>query len=181
MRKTDEISQPTSCLNIANSDERLFILLGRDPAAPRAVRAWAAARLFLGKNKFGDEQIQEALAAADAMDRERHRYAKDPLDAAPAPKPHGTTDERQRELNLLCDEPRTIPTAAFSHGVVRDIDTASFDRAVAQLRAEVDQSHDYRCRECAKVVAVREVTCGDCRRGLFGRFARAAQAAMEAF
>ena len=40
MRKHDELSIPDSCLNRAKSNEMLFVLLGRDKAAPAAIRAW---------------------------------------------------------------------------------------------------------------------------------------------
>ena len=42
MKKTDELADPTSCLNKARDDERLFVLLARDPAAPVTIRAWVA-------------------------------------------------------------------------------------------------------------------------------------------
>lgn len=67
MRKTQELSDPTSCLNKARPDEILFVLLARDAAAPVAIESWVAERLRLGKNQPADAQITEALAAADAM------------------------------------------------------------------------------------------------------------------
>ena len=60
MRKEEELAHPTSCLNKARPAEWLFVLLGRDAAAPVAVRAWVAERLRLGKNAPGDPQIVEA-------------------------------------------------------------------------------------------------------------------------
>lgn len=68
MRKRDELSDPNSCLNKAREDEWLFVLLGRDAAAPAAVRAWIAERLRLGKNHVNDPQIVEARQWADAVD-----------------------------------------------------------------------------------------------------------------
>jgi hypothetical protein len=67
MRKNDELSDPRSCFNRAGPDELLFVLLGRDAAAPAAVAAWIEARLRLGKNGPDDEQIRTArewIAAA---------------------------------------------------------------------------------------------------------------------
>jgi hypothetical protein len=61
MRKRDELTDPTSCLNKAKDDEWLFVLLGRDPAASVAVQAWVDERIRLGKNKLDDPQIHEAL------------------------------------------------------------------------------------------------------------------------
>ena len=71
MRKSDELNDSESCFNKARSDERLFILLARDPAAPVAIRAWIAERLRLGKNTPSDEQIREAFECASLMEFER--------------------------------------------------------------------------------------------------------------
>jgi hypothetical protein len=45
----------------ARDDEMTFVLLGRDIAAPVAVRAWINERIRLGKNQPSDPQIKEAL------------------------------------------------------------------------------------------------------------------------
>lgn len=71
MLKRDEVEFTGSCFNKAQDNERLFVLLARDPAAPVAIRAWIAERLRLGKNTAADEQICEALECADLMDLER--------------------------------------------------------------------------------------------------------------
>jgi hypothetical protein len=68
MKKRDELADTTSCLNRAKEDELLFVLLGRDRAAPFAIRAWTAHRIRLGLNSANDAQIAEALACADAME-----------------------------------------------------------------------------------------------------------------
>ena len=60
MRKRDELTDPSSCLNRAADDEWLFVFLGRDIAAPVAVRAWIEERIRLGKNTREDAQIGEA-------------------------------------------------------------------------------------------------------------------------
>ena len=60
MRKRDELTCLASCLNRARDDEWLFVLLGRDAAAPVAVRAWIEERIRLGKNTRDDPQISEA-------------------------------------------------------------------------------------------------------------------------
>lgn len=57
MRKRDELTDPTSCLNKAGDDEMLFVLLARDPAAPVAVEAWIAERIRIGKNAESDPKI----------------------------------------------------------------------------------------------------------------------------
>ena len=55
------------CYANAEPDEPMFVLLGRDPAAPEAIFDWAEHRMDLGKNKPGDPQIVEALECATAM------------------------------------------------------------------------------------------------------------------
>jgi hypothetical protein len=67
MIKRDEIENPKSCFNRALDEERIFVLLARDPAAPIAIRAWVAERIRLGKNRSGDDQIREALDCANLM------------------------------------------------------------------------------------------------------------------
>ncbi len=70
MRKCDELKMKNSCWNKAADNEMLFTLLGRDEAAPAAIRAWVGERLRLGKNNRMDEQIQEALLCAHIMENE---------------------------------------------------------------------------------------------------------------
>jgi hypothetical protein len=67
VRKRDELADPRSCLNKATDGEWLFVLLGRDPAAPAAVRAWIEARIRLGKNLPSDPQVLEAGRWADLV------------------------------------------------------------------------------------------------------------------
>ena len=70
MRKRDELTDPTSCMNRAYNDELTFVLLSRDKCAPAAIRAWVKYRLY-DKNKSSDPQIVEALCIADAMEMQR--------------------------------------------------------------------------------------------------------------
>lgn len=60
MRKREELTNPNSCMSRAKDDEMTFVLLGRDRAAPTAVRAWIEERIRLGKNQRTDAQIIEA-------------------------------------------------------------------------------------------------------------------------
>jgi hypothetical protein len=60
MRKKNELTDPNSCMSRAHEDEWTFVLLGRDRAAPAAVRAWIEERIRLGKNTRTDTQIYEA-------------------------------------------------------------------------------------------------------------------------
>lgn len=65
MRKRDELTVPGSCMNKAHERELIFVLLGRDPAAPAAIRAWIAERIRLGKNQPEDSQL--LMAGIDAI------------------------------------------------------------------------------------------------------------------
>lgn len=71
MIKRDELEYPESCFNKARDNERLFVILARDAAAPVAIRAWVAERLRLDKNSASDPQIVEALECARLMEIER--------------------------------------------------------------------------------------------------------------
>lgn len=69
MLKREELTNSTSTLNKAGDGEMLFILLGRDPAAPAAIRAWVEERIRLGKNELRDQQIMTALRCASELDK----------------------------------------------------------------------------------------------------------------
>lgn len=77
MRKREELTNPRSCMSKATEDEMTFVLLGRDAAAPVAIRAWVAERVRLGKNHVTDDQIVEALECAAAMEADRDAARKE--------------------------------------------------------------------------------------------------------
>lgn len=70
MRKREELSNPNSCMSKAKNGEMTFVLLGRDSAAPEAIRAWVRERIRLGKNVENDPQITEAIQCAETMEKE---------------------------------------------------------------------------------------------------------------
>lgn len=70
MRKRDEVMRTDSCFHRALPNEMIFVLLGRDPAAPHAIREWIAERIRLRRNNFGDPQITDALECAEIMEKE---------------------------------------------------------------------------------------------------------------
>ena len=74
MRKKDELSRADSYMGHAHPNEMVFVLLGRDVAAPATIRAWATERVRLGKNVDTDEQIVEALACAATMEKEGRQW-----------------------------------------------------------------------------------------------------------
>lgn len=99
MRKQDELSSKASCIAHAHPKEMVFVLLGRDPAAPLAIRAWADERVRLGKNKETDEQIAEARACAGTMEKEGRKWV-----GAATHYPEGMGEESRRlhrEYNAL--------------------------------------------------------------------------------
>ena len=77
MIKREELSNPNSCLSRARDDEMTFVLLGRDVAAPAAIRAWINERIRLGKNEDGDDQIVEAETCAASMEERRGKSVQD--------------------------------------------------------------------------------------------------------
>jgi hypothetical protein len=68
MRKRDQLTK--GCMAKARDDELTFVLLGRDRAAPTAIRAWIAERVRIGKNRPDDPQILEAEECARMMEAE---------------------------------------------------------------------------------------------------------------
>jgi hypothetical protein len=81
MRKRYELTDPASCMSRARDSEMTFVLLGRDAAAPAAIRAWIAERLRLGKNRPDDPQIVEAERCARAMEAESRLPSKGRVEA----------------------------------------------------------------------------------------------------
>jgi hypothetical protein len=71
VRKREELATVPSCWNKAADDEMVFVLLGRDVAAPDTIRNWVANRITKGKNNITDPEIKEALLCADIMEREQ--------------------------------------------------------------------------------------------------------------
>lgn len=67
MIKSEELTNPDSCMSHAKDDEFTFVLLGRDIATPATIRFWVEERIRLGKNKRNDPQIQSALRDADKL------------------------------------------------------------------------------------------------------------------
>jgi hypothetical protein len=76
----------------------VFVLLGRDTAAPFAIRAWADERVRLGKNVETDAQIVEARACADTMANEGRQWV-----GQPTHYPLGMGEESRR-LHRLYNE-----------------------------------------------------------------------------
>jgi hypothetical protein len=69
MIKSEELTNPNSCMSKAKDNEMTFVLLGRDADAPETIRFWCRRRIMRGKNKPTDPQILEAIACAEIMER----------------------------------------------------------------------------------------------------------------
>lgn len=91
MRKRDELTKTHTCMASAHPNEMVFVLLGRDLAAPATIRAWVDMRIFLGKNAITDDQIVEALACAKTMEDEGRKWVN-----AAQHYPPGMGDESRR-------------------------------------------------------------------------------------
>lgn len=70
------IELKNGCMAKAFDDEPTFVLLGRDPAAPVAIRAWIAERLRSGKNHVNDAQIVEARQLLVTMENEQEGWSR---------------------------------------------------------------------------------------------------------
>jgi uncharacterized caspase-like protein len=69
--KSQEMTDPRSCMSKALPFEMTFVLLGRDEAAPDVIRTWVNERIRRGLNQPGDPQIIEAEQCASRMEKER--------------------------------------------------------------------------------------------------------------
>jgi hypothetical protein len=75
MIKSEELKRPESCLNMARSDEPIFVLRANDELAPTVVRRWAT-EYRNSKTRYGsklltieqDAKHRQALALADQME-----------------------------------------------------------------------------------------------------------------
>lgn len=65
MLKRDELRKKGSCLNKAQDDEPIFVLLARDPIAHHIVRRWAD--MAAQKQIHDSDKVEEARALADMM------------------------------------------------------------------------------------------------------------------
>lgn len=81
MVKFLELSDPTSCINKAASDEPVFVLRAKDPVAAMIVRKWAA----YSEGIHEPEKNTEALRLADQMDAWRNSKNDEELRRVPTP------------------------------------------------------------------------------------------------
>ena len=169
MRKRDELTVPTSCMNRAKDDEMTFVLLGRDVAAPAAIHAWVTERIRLGKNKPQDAQIQEALNCAFTMIESAGGTAQP--DALDFLQPNGEFITRQRccnngfagEQHDCCKQPAAphVESAEqFAKELVQILYDTNPPRSIAE-RYTVDAIKAYarQLREDAKFIAEVDGEC----------------------
>lgn len=133
MRKSEELSNPNSCLNRAREDEFVFTLLGRDPAAPAAIRAWAHERVRIGKNKPDDDQIVNALALAGRMEDEHTMLGLLSAEADPNERTY-TTEQSSNVAGIKYDADASTMDVLFHNGGSYryfDVPRETFDSAVS--------------------------------------------------
>jgi hypothetical protein len=65
--KSEELSNPNSCLNKAKDNEWIFVLLERDPALVATLRKWVEERVRLGLNKPSDQKIIDVENAIEIL------------------------------------------------------------------------------------------------------------------
>ena len=71
MIKSEELSNPNSCINTAKEDEWVFVFKSKDPIAPDLIREWVKRRIEKGLNTKGDAKTEEALQCASFMEEYR--------------------------------------------------------------------------------------------------------------
>ncbi len=76
MIKSEELSNPNSCLNKAKDDEILFVLLDRDLAFADTVRYWIEKRIQFGLNKREDLKMIEAANCVQKVLRKQQERIK---------------------------------------------------------------------------------------------------------
>lgn len=131
MRKRDELER--GCMAKARDDEMTFVLLGRDHAAPAAIRAWIEERLRLRKNQPDDPQIVEAEECAKAMEREQ---------GVRTDAPEADTDLRLAALRCMANHPGLYSMNASEADAIKwaiqFIDSIKVERArMSKERAEM--------------------------------------------
>lgn len=67
MKRIDELTDPTSCINKAGDDEPVFVLRANDPLAPAAVDYWA-------NMAVGGDHDQRKIEGAREIAREMRRW-----------------------------------------------------------------------------------------------------------
>lgn len=68
MTKKEAIEDPNSCWNKAHDNDIVFILIQKDPQAPKTIQLWAAMRVLFGNDDLNAPKITSALDIADKID-----------------------------------------------------------------------------------------------------------------
>lgn len=114
MIKSEELTNPASCMSRAKDDEFTFVLLGRDAAAPATIRFWVKERLRLGKNTWADEQLHAALRAAALIEQRQTASAEQPGNSLLALRPREDHISFRAELGRVIIAHPTRPFLAWS-------------------------------------------------------------------
>lgn len=108
MLKRDEVTSSASCLNKAKDDEMIFVLLGRDRAAPAAIEAWIRERIRLGLNEYEDTQI---FCAEECVEEMRNSQKKAMVKVNQNGGPGNSTTMRKEDWVV----PRPVPSDELIH------------------------------------------------------------------
>lgn len=168
MIKSRELNDPNSCMNRAHDTEMTFVLLGRDAAAPYAIRAWARERVGLGKNRWDDPQITEAFECCREMERAQAVARKAQVtteDALRLAEAFIMAELDERTACLLGVEIDYIASAqdaldavraaiANEHAPVEPIDQQNFRREVIRALAGIDRKLEHFTGEIKRMADV---------------------------
>lgn len=124
MKKCDELSNPKSCLSKARNDERIFVLLERDEAAPAAVEAWATERVRIGKSREDDQEITEAKNWAHEVRRDNPRLGRNRSGNAILCRASGETDSPSAAIVRTSSEIRSFFIHEWLGGEGSELDDA---------------------------------------------------------
>lgn len=117
MIKSEELSNPKSCINQSRPDEMVFVLTARDKLGPIGVRAWADAYEAAGGRP---EKVAEARACAAKMEEQqelmskRHRIAK--AAAALSPEAVAMANSGGAYARQMDSEEREAQRRSFAFG-----------------------------------------------------------------
>jgi hypothetical protein len=139
MRKKDELTLEHTCMQHAHPNEMVFVLLGRDVAAPAAIRAWCGERLRLGKNERSDAQIVEAQQCAITMEREGAKWKEARAPGFAEGLVRAVADGSIERLGVTLTERGALAIAVTLIGQLRARFTQCENDADEKLRSDVDE------------------------------------------
>jgi len=83
--KRDELADPNSCLNRADSAEPIFVLRGSDPLTPKLIEDWAARAVLASVHEFEKCKAAVRFAAYVRAWQREHRPSSPPATTTQEP------------------------------------------------------------------------------------------------